>query len=258
MRDPCVSMFLNQLLHWVRGGDGHDVSVVFNWLALRSLCESISICFSKQWMTKDMLFHYVHAQPLCQTHCILANTKMVQWTVFNKRYIYIYISNSFLSIRRFHYSVEVIIIHYSALGGGGGAQEQLEHTVVIQSLHWYIKSLFNRLYRSCMYSKWVFSSCLSQPKSLEHFLSQEDGRLLAHLKTSGSLAVLPYSLWFRRCFADCLPESSLQRLALIYSHLCLMVFLFLFILFIFLTMWRLALFQNKVNNLVFEFWQCLH
>ncbi|XP_060770034.1 TBC1 domain family member 7 [Neoarius graeffei] len=49
------------------------------------------------------------------------------------------------------------------------------------------------------------------PKSLEHFLSQEDGRLLAHLKTSGSLAVLPYSLWFRRCFADCLPESSLQR-----------------------------------------------
>lgn len=66
-----------------------------------------------------------------------------------------------------------------------------------------------------MYSRFFF--CLSQPKSLEHFLSQEDGRLLAHLKTSGSLAVLPYSLWFRRCFADCLPESSLQRLALIYT-----------------------------------------
>ncbi|TSL47595.1 Desmoplakin [Bagarius yarrelli] len=49
------------------------------------------------------------------------------------------------------------------------------------------------------------------PKSLEHYLSQEDSRLLAHLKTSGSLAVLPYSLWFRRCFSDCLPESSLQR-----------------------------------------------
>ncbi|XP_058249053.1 TBC1 domain family member 7 [Hemibagrus wyckioides] len=49
------------------------------------------------------------------------------------------------------------------------------------------------------------------PKSLEHFLSLEDSRLLSHLKTSGSLAVLPYSLWFRRCFADCLPESSLQR-----------------------------------------------
>lgn len=49
------------------------------------------------------------------------------------------------------------------------------------------------------------------PKSLEHFLSQEDSRLLVHLKTSGSLAVLPYSLWFRRCFSDCLPVSSLQR-----------------------------------------------
>ncbi|XP_026856836.2 TBC1 domain family member 7 [Electrophorus electricus] len=49
------------------------------------------------------------------------------------------------------------------------------------------------------------------PKSLEHFLSQEDSRLLAHLKASGSLAVLPYTLWFRRCFAGCLPESSLLR-----------------------------------------------
>uniref|UniRef100_A0A3B1IRC4 TBC1 domain family member 7 n=1 Tax=Astyanax mexicanus TaxID=7994 RepID=A0A3B1IRC4_ASTMX len=49
------------------------------------------------------------------------------------------------------------------------------------------------------------------PKSLEHFLSQEDSRLLAHLKTSGSLVLLPYSLWFRRCFAGSLPESSLQR-----------------------------------------------
>lgn len=49
------------------------------------------------------------------------------------------------------------------------------------------------------------------PKSLEHFLSQEDSRLLAHLKTSGSLVMLPYSLWFRRCFAGSLPESSLQR-----------------------------------------------
>ncbi|KAI7799369.1 TBC1 domain family member 7 [Triplophysa rosa] len=49
------------------------------------------------------------------------------------------------------------------------------------------------------------------PKSLEHFLSQEDSGLLAHLKASGSLASLPYCLWFRRCFAGCLPESSLQR-----------------------------------------------
>uniref|UniRef100_A0A3B4BMJ9 TBC1 domain family member 7 n=1 Tax=Pygocentrus nattereri TaxID=42514 RepID=A0A3B4BMJ9_PYGNA len=49
------------------------------------------------------------------------------------------------------------------------------------------------------------------PKSLEHFLSQEDNRLLAHMKATGSLVMLPYSLWFRRCFAGCLPESSLQR-----------------------------------------------
>lgn len=49
------------------------------------------------------------------------------------------------------------------------------------------------------------------PKSLEHFLSQEDVCLLSHLKASGALALLPYSLWFRRCFAGCLPESSLQR-----------------------------------------------
>ncbi|KAI5608484.1 TBC1 domain family member 7 isoform X1 [Silurus asotus] len=55
------------------------------------------------------------------------------------------------------------------------------------------------------------SDLTKPPKSLEYFLSQEDSRLLAHLHTSGSLAVLPYNLWFRRCFADCLPESSLQR-----------------------------------------------
>lgn len=50
-----------------------------------------------------------------------------------------------------------------------------------------------------------------QPKSLEHYLSQEEPRLLNHLKISGAIAQLPYSLWFRRCFAGCLPESSLQR-----------------------------------------------
>lgn len=27
----------------------------------------------------------------------------------------------------------------------------------------------------------------------------------------GALPQLPYALWFRRCFAGCLPESSLQR-----------------------------------------------
>jgi len=49
------------------------------------------------------------------------------------------------------------------------------------------------------------------PKSLEHYLSQEEPRLLEHLKNTGTLALLPYGLWFKRCFAGCLPESSLQR-----------------------------------------------
>ncbi|KAG5849869.1 hypothetical protein ANANG_G00076270 [Anguilla anguilla] len=49
------------------------------------------------------------------------------------------------------------------------------------------------------------------PKSLEHYLSLEDGRLLAHLRSCGALRRLPYGLWFRRCFAGCFPESSLQR-----------------------------------------------
>ncbi|XP_010772587.1 TBC1 domain family member 7 [Notothenia coriiceps] len=59
--------------------------------------------------------------------------------------------------------------------------------------------------------RFVVSPVALQPKSLEHYLSQEEPRLLTHLKTSGTLAQLPYGLWFRRCFAGCLPESSLQR-----------------------------------------------
>uniref|UniRef100_A0A3Q2Z5Z5 TBC1 domain family member 7 n=1 Tax=Hippocampus comes TaxID=109280 RepID=A0A3Q2Z5Z5_HIPCM len=70
---------------------------------------------------------------------------------------------------------------------------------------------------------WLIKSFISQfhtkfgdsvphlPKSLEHFLSQEEPGLLSHLKNSGALAQLPYHLWFRRCFAGVLPESSLQR-----------------------------------------------
>ncbi|XP_018615737.1 TBC1 domain family member 7 isoform X1 [Scleropages formosus] len=49
------------------------------------------------------------------------------------------------------------------------------------------------------------------PKSLEHYLNMEDSRLLGHLKSCGALNKLPYSLWFRRCFSGCFPESSLQR-----------------------------------------------
>lgn len=54
--------------------------------------------------------------------------------------------------------------------------------------------------------------CL-KPQSLEHYLSQEDPGLLGHLRAVGAVPRLPYALWFRRCFAGCLPESSLQRCA---------------------------------------------
>lgn len=50
-----------------------------------------------------------------------------------------------------------------------------------------------------------------QPKSLEHYLSQEEPQLLGHLRAVGALPQLPYGLWFRRCLAGCLPQSSLQR-----------------------------------------------
>ena len=50
-----------------------------------------------------------------------------------------------------------------------------------------------------------------QPKSLQHYLNQEEPRLLNHLKITGALAQLPYNPWFNRCFAGTLPESSLQR-----------------------------------------------
>ncbi|KAF7694395.1 hypothetical protein HF521_008148 [Silurus meridionalis] len=71
--------------------------------------------------------------------------------------------------------------------------------------YWLIRSFVNQ------FNHKFGDSIPHLPKSLEYFLSQEDSRLLAHLHASGSLAVLPYNLWFRRCFADCLPESSLQR-----------------------------------------------
>uniref|UniRef100_A0A2H6NG98 TBC1 domain family member 7 n=1 Tax=Micrurus carvalhoi TaxID=3147026 RepID=A0A2H6NG98_9SAUR len=49
------------------------------------------------------------------------------------------------------------------------------------------------------------------PKLLEQILSLEDNRLLAYLKSCSAMGQLPYNLWFRKCFAGCLPESSLQR-----------------------------------------------
>ncbi|XP_073487179.1 TBC1 domain family member 7 [Aquarana catesbeiana] len=48
-------------------------------------------------------------------------------------------------------------------------------------------------------------------KGFEHYLNLEDNRLVAHLKTCNALEKLPYDLWFRKCFAGCLPASSLQR-----------------------------------------------
>lgn len=48
-------------------------------------------------------------------------------------------------------------------------------------------------------------------KGFEHYLNIEDGRLVTHLKACGALDKLPYNLWFRKCFAGCLPPSSLQR-----------------------------------------------
>ncbi|KAF6111786.1 TBC1 domain family member 7 [Phyllostomus discolor] len=49
------------------------------------------------------------------------------------------------------------------------------------------------------------------PKAFEQYLNMEDSRLLSHLKMCSAVPKLPYDLWFKRCFAGCLPESSLQR-----------------------------------------------
>ncbi|KAM6088066.1 TBC1 domain family member 7 isoform 2-T2 [Chlamydotis macqueenii] len=49
------------------------------------------------------------------------------------------------------------------------------------------------------------------PKILEQYLNIEDNRLLTHLKACAAMSKLPYDLWFKKCFAGCLPESSLQR-----------------------------------------------
>ncbi|KAI6074844.1 TBC1 domain family member 7 [Aix galericulata] len=57
---------------------------------------------------------------------------------------------------------------------------------------------------------------LFQPKILEQYLNIEDNRLLMHLKACAAMSKLPYDLWFKKCFAGCLPESSLQRQALFF------------------------------------------
>ncbi|NXW31758.1 TBCD7 protein, partial [Phaetusa simplex] len=55
------------------------------------------------------------------------------------------------------------------------------------------------------------------PKILEQYLNIEDNRLLMHLKACAAMSKLPYDLWFKKCFAGCLPESSLQRQVLFFS-----------------------------------------
>ncbi|KFW79619.1 TBC1 domain family member 7 [Manacus vitellinus] len=55
------------------------------------------------------------------------------------------------------------------------------------------------------------------PKVLEQYLNIEDNRLLMHLKACAAISKLPYDLWFKKCFAGCLPESSLQRQVLFFQ-----------------------------------------
>uniref|UniRef100_A0A8D2JED6 TBC1 domain family member 7 n=1 Tax=Varanus komodoensis TaxID=61221 RepID=A0A8D2JED6_VARKO len=70
--------------------------------------------------------------------------------------------------------------------------------------YWLASSFVNQLNK--------YKDSLPQlPKLLEQYLSLEDSRLLTHLKSCSAMSHLPYDFWFKRCFAGCLPESSLQR-----------------------------------------------
>uniref|UniRef100_A0A8D0BHF5 TBC1 domain family member 7 n=1 Tax=Salvator merianae TaxID=96440 RepID=A0A8D0BHF5_SALMN len=70
--------------------------------------------------------------------------------------------------------------------------------------YWLVSSFVNQLNK--------YKDSLPQlPKLLEQYLNQEDSRLLVHLKSCSAMGQLPYNLWFRKCFAGYLPESSLQR-----------------------------------------------
>uniref|UniRef100_A0A5F9D876 TBC1 domain family member 7 n=1 Tax=Oryctolagus cuniculus TaxID=9986 RepID=A0A5F9D876_RABIT len=81
-------------------------------------------------------------------------------------------------------------------------EEMVEDTV---DCYWIIRCFVNQL-------KNKHRDALPQlPKAFEQYLNLEDSRLLGHLKTCSAVSRLPYDLWFNRCFAGCLPESSLQR-----------------------------------------------
>ncbi|XP_045154615.1 TBC1 domain family member 7 [Echinops telfairi] len=80
-------------------------------------------------------------------------------------------------------------------------EEMVEDSV---DCYWAIRSFVSQLRK--------YRDALPQlPKAFEQYLSLEDSRLLSHLKTCSALPRLPYDLWFKNCFAGCLPESSLQR-----------------------------------------------
>ncbi|XP_010621188.1 TBC1 domain family member 7 isoform X2 [Fukomys damarensis] len=81
-------------------------------------------------------------------------------------------------------------------------EEMVEDSV---DCYWIIRCFVNQLNTK-------YRDSLPQlPKALEQYLNLEDSRLLSHLKSCSAVSRLPYDLWFKRCFAGCLPESSLQR-----------------------------------------------
>ncbi|XP_058411228.1 TBC1 domain family member 7 isoform X1 [Diceros bicornis minor] len=81
-------------------------------------------------------------------------------------------------------------------------EEMVEDSV---DCYWIIRCFVNQLNSK-------YRDSLPQlPKAFEQYLNLEDSRLLSHLKTCSAVSKLPYDLWFKRCFAGCLPESSLQR-----------------------------------------------
>nr|XP_039335600.1 TBC1 domain family member 7-like [Saimiri boliviensis boliviensis] len=81
-------------------------------------------------------------------------------------------------------------------------EEMVEDSV---DCYWIIRCFVNQLNTK-------YRDSLPQlPKALEQYLNLEDSRLPTHLKMCSAVSKLPYDLWFKRCFAGCLPESSLQR-----------------------------------------------
>ncbi|KAM8790804.1 TBC1 domain family member 7 isoform 1-T1 [Rhynchonycteris naso] len=81
-------------------------------------------------------------------------------------------------------------------------EEMVEDSV---DCYWLTRCFVNQL--NCKYR----DSLRQLPRAFEQYLLLEDSRLLSHLKMCSAVSKLPYGLWFKRCFAGCLPESSLQR-----------------------------------------------